>query len=466
MGRSTRTLLVLSFAAFLHGCGWAEERKAEAERRALGDAAVAAAKAGDVTTLKELLAKEPAVANAIEREPRRKGPPAEVGTALTAAVSSGKPEAVELLLESGADPNGSGTDRRETALHAVAKLDVPDGSELRIAGLLLARGGRLDLRESALGHTPVHALLNRGGDEAPRLPLLRLFLSRPGSAEVRDGDGRTPLHFAAAFRQSLNLGELLVSGADPNAKVPTTERLVGAEQIDGDTPLHFAARSSRDGGRADGIVPLCAFGADPSIANAAGKTPADVARGVLREEKARGTGVEGRVRATERVLAALAPGGPCEVWLARFRANGRPASTAPARLAEREFNCAAGDYLHCEELGAVYEKGDGVPRDLARALSAFEGGCEARSGWACAKAGTYHRAGTTVPPDALAAIRFFERGCDYGSAWSCNVLGEVVRDGEVLPRDPARALSLFEKACQKGSAAGCANGRALKAAGL
>jgi hypothetical protein len=382
---------------------------------------------------------------------------------LTAAVASGKPELVELLLVAGLDPNGGAADSRTRPLHVAAGLNVADGGEVRIAEMLLARGARIDPLDDG-GRTPVHDVLNRGGNEDARLPLLRLLLAQPGATAVRDDDGRTPLHFVAYFRQPLLLEAILLAGADPNAKVTTKERLVGAEPINGETPLHAAVRGADGAGRTEGVFELCAAGADPSIRNDAGQTPEQLARALLAARK--GNVSPGLARAGLSLATALAPGGPCATWLTRFRAEGRPASFAPVRLAQREYNCEAGDYLDCQELAKAYEEGDGVGKDLAKALSLFTRACEAKSRWACSMVGSFVASGRGgAAADPAGAVRWFQRACDDRHGWSCNRLGEMARDGEGVPKDPKRALALFEKACQEKDEKGCANGRALKAAG-
>ncbi len=459
--RASALPVALSILLPLAGCGWVERQKESAARRAREGAFIDAVRAGDLAAIRSSLASDPGLANAVERAQRRKGRLDEVGTALTVAAGTGRVEAVETLLAAGADPNGSGRDRRATPLHAVTGLKVDDGTELRIAKLLLDRGARIDARDDG-GWTPIHALLNRGGPEEPRLPLLRLLAERPGGTEVRDGDGRAPLHFAAEFRLPLLLEALLSSGADPNARVTAMERLVGAAAIDGDTPLHFAVRSSDGSGRVSGVFVLCAAGADAGVRNGAGKTPADVARDLL--ARAKGSGASpGSLRAAESLVAALAPGGPCERLLARFRAEGRPASWAGARFEEGQHNCAAGDATGCEAAGRALDEGTGVAADPARALEAFAKACDAGGVWGCAMAGSLRRSGRGAPEDAAEAARFFGRACDGGHAWSCNELGEMVRDGTGVARDTKRALDLFATACRGGLAKACENGRELEA---
>jgi TPR repeat protein len=458
MSRTARFFLAVGVAASLAGCGWIEklkekERRSAARRQAVAET-MAAAKAGDVARLREILAGDPTLANAVEKTPSsRRQMAREIGTTLTAAVSSGSVEAVKLLLDAGADPNGSGATERKTGLHLVSALEGKDAEALAIAGLLVDFGARADSLDDG-GMSPVHALLNRGHDDAPRVPLLLVLLRRPEAREARDSDGRTPLHFAAKYGLESSLEALLLAGADPNARVTPMERLRDAERIDGTTPLHFAVGS---GG--SGVLELCASGADPAIRDDAGRTPVELARKLYGGERRD----DERLRALE---AAFASGGPCETLLARFRSDGRPDDFGAIRREALERHCASGAGAACERLAELWEKGDGVPEDPEKARAFYGKACDSGRAWSCGKAGWYLRWGKGGAPDPAAAARLFERGCDGGNGWSCNALGEMVRDGEGVPKDARRALSLFEKACQAREEKGCANGRALKAAGL
>jgi hypothetical protein len=94
-------------------------------------------------------------------------------------------------------------------------------------------------------------------------------LEKGTDPNIRDGDGNTPLHFAASKGCAEVARLLLRHGADPNA-----------QDKKGSTPLHDAASE----GHVDVVRLLLEHGADPSIRNRDGKTPLDLARESVHRE--------------------------------------------------------------------------------------------------------------------------------------------------------------------------------------
>jgi hypothetical protein len=92
---------------------------------------------------------------------------------------------------------------------------------------------------------------------------VKKLLEEGADPNIRDGDGNTPLHFAASKGCAEVARLLLEHGADPNA-----------QDKSGETPLHVAASM----GHVDVVRLLLERGADPSIRNREGKTPLDIAR--------------------------------------------------------------------------------------------------------------------------------------------------------------------------------------------
>ena len=212
-----------------------------------------------------------------------------------AALLTGNPTIVYLLLEAGADPN-SRTDDGRTALHAGAQNRNPI-----VTSHLLEAGANPRARNND-GLTPLHdaarrndnrrvitALIEAGADPLAeandgRTPLhsgLRHRTNRgvvSALLEAGAADALTPLQLASVSGDSGAVAALLAEGVDPNAMDPY-----------GWTSLHFAAP-----GAGPGVVrALLGAGADPSLTTASGVTALHLAA----------------IQADEAVVAALVDAG-------------------------------------------------------------------------------------------------------------------------------------------------------------
>jgi hypothetical protein len=82
----------------------------------------------------------------------------------------------------------------------------------------------------------------------------------------------------------------------------------------------------------------------------------------------------------------------------------------------------------CAGLGTMYSRGDGVPRDVSRAVSLYR---------------------------KAHADRLFAEDCDRGNAASCAKLGDMLARGEGVAKDTRQAADRFRKACDGGIRRGC-----------
>jgi len=180
------------------------------------------------------------------------------GSPLHFAVLVNTPEIVELLLKSGANPNGQASGPGLTPLWAAVVGGQKENTEL-----LLAHQAEPNIADKD-GRTPLHHAALQGSKE-----LVKLLLAHNAEVNRQDQSGRTPLSYAAAHPQNVaaagsdtELAALLLDHkADPNLK----------DQAGG-TPLHYAVREAVNSGHKEMVELLLAKGADVNIRDNSGNT--------------------------------------------------------------------------------------------------------------------------------------------------------------------------------------------------
>jgi ankyrin repeat protein len=112
-------------------------------------------------------------------------------TALGLACFFGSKDAVEVLLEKGADPNAvSKNQMRVTPLHsAVAHRD--GAKALEMSRTLLAHKAQVNVAQEG-GWTPLHQAAAHGQTE-----IVRILLEQGADAQAMSADGRTPVQMAS-----------------------------------------------------------------------------------------------------------------------------------------------------------------------------------------------------------------------------------------------------------------------------
>ena len=180
-------------------------------------------------------------------------------TPLHIAVSHGRREVLELLLDAGCDTNAKdefGGTPLHTVMYAryahnmeVAKLLLDAGCDkeakndsgqtplhtaIRVGNMnaikfLVEAGCDKDVKDDmGLGHTPLHIAIY-----GPNMQVAKLLLDTGFDKDAKDNNGSTPLHHAV-YGQNMEVAKLLVeAGCDKDVK-----------NCDGQTPLHIAAHRS------------------------------------------------------------------------------------------------------------------------------------------------------------------------------------------------------------------------------
>lgn len=121
-------------------------------------------------------------------------------------------------------------------------------------------------------------------------------------------------------------------------------------------------------------------------------------------------------------------------------------------------SCRDGVMRACNELGARYLAGEGVPRDPARARQLFERACEGGEIGACFNlAHLFHTGAEGVSVDLALAARYYDRACTGNDMGACSNLGVLYRQGQGVERDPAHAARLYQRACDGGLMDACNN---------
>lgn len=83
--------------------------------------------------------------------------------------------------------------------------------------------------------------------------------------------------------------------------------------------------------------------------------------------------------------------------------------------------------------------------------------CESGVPMGCNNLGTLYEHGNGVAQDASKAAELYEKACDFGVGLGCSNLGGLFLTGNGVEKNMATAVALFEQACEEPVALGCYN---------
>jgi ankyrin repeat protein len=181
------------------------------------------------------------------RDPERRW-----GTALHFAAIYGREDAVETLLNLGADPSLL-DNTRSTALHFAA-----ESGARSTCGILLSAGSEVDAQDDD-GMTALHraASMSQATSIGDIHGTCKLLLKHGARIGARDDREYTALHAASEHNNAQVVRELLVAGADPSAIDGLNETALDKAQEVGAAALSIEICSSSYAG----IVFCCLTGA-------------------------------------------------------------------------------------------------------------------------------------------------------------------------------------------------------------
>ncbi len=217
-------------------------------------------------------------------------------TALMWAVAGGHPEVVALLVEHGADVHARSSGQFTSLLFAAQQDDAES------ARVLLAAGVDVGERMTKTGLTPLLVASASGFQDVSAV-----LLEAGANPQAPDGNGYTPLHYAARDKDGVGLVKLLLAhGANPNARLPQGDpkrpaKTATGVSLEGATPLLLAAEINNF----SAVLALLDGGADPLIPTQTNTTALMMAAGAgssVAEERAaeeRATAIETVTRLVE-----------------------------------------------------------------------------------------------------------------------------------------------------------------------
>ena len=174
----------------------------------------------------------------------------------------GHEEAIELLLEQGAEINIT-NNQGLTPLFMAAR-----AGRVKVVEMLSKRNG-IDLEKGdEQAHTPLSIAVANG-----HLPIFAQLLKSGANPHAKDTNGMMPLHIASKRNSLEVVVALLKTLKSQKGSINERDKL-------GNTPLHYATQT----GKKDMVTKLLKAGADSSLRNRKDKTPQDIARELGHDE--------------------------------------------------------------------------------------------------------------------------------------------------------------------------------------
>ena len=154
-------------------------------------------------------------------------------------------------------------------------------------------------------------------------------------------------------------------------------------------------------------------------------------------------------------------------WMLQFGHGGKIDLEEAVRLYKRGCkgsSCSGPNNVGCVNLARMTRDGVGTKEDAFEATRLFRQVCDrapindedaGEIARACSLAGTASLIGKGAPKDVERALTLLEKGCDAGDTFGCYNLGTIYDNGDDVKQDKARAITYYKKACAGGDADAC-----------
>lgn len=127
-----------------------------------------------------------------------------------------------------------------------------------------------------------------------------------------------------------------------------------------------------------------------------------------------------------------------------------PPTYTPKDVEWQQNAGAQGDAAAQFTLAVMFEMGDGVPRNPAKAALLLQKSAEQGYAPAQAALASLYEMGDRVPKSASKAVELYRKAADQGYAKAMIGLSSMYRDGKGVPKDIAKGIELLQKAAERG----------------
>nr|WP_314869099.1 tetratricopeptide repeat protein [uncultured Campylobacter sp.] len=109
--------------------------------------------------------------------------------------------------------------------------------------------------------------------------------------------------------------------------------------------------------------------------------------------------------------------------------------------------CNDGDVGSCGFLGALYNDGEKIQKDISKAILYYDKACNGGHELSCGLLSDMYQAGKGVKMDITKAAVYYKKGCDLNSLLSCSNFANF---NYYIANDKKKATEYYKKACDLG----------------
>lgn len=122
------------------------------------------------------------------------------------------------------------------------------------------------------------------------------------------------------------------------------------------------------------------------------------------------------------------------------------------------MSCDLGNAVSCNELGLLYENGNGVEQSRIKANEYYKVACNGKEKYGCYNLALAYENGRGLDVNIKEALRLYTKSCDLGFATACYNAANIYNHGYLgVKKDYKKAKINLEKACTQNEFIGCNN---------